>query len=213
MEEFAAKLAAERLSPRDTPANHVVDAVLTAAALAQHDAVREKKLRPVTRKALDRIWDLQRGDGSWNWVKLGEPPSEIDDHFGVTTAAIAVGTAPDRYADTPQARKGLQRIRRYLLEHPPANMHQRTMLLLAAGCVEGLLSDEQRKQTVADLFALQQPDGGWAMAGLGDWKRKDGAPRTARPAMATARALPSTPCGAAAALRPTTRASIKACSG
>ena len=91
-------------------------------------------------------------------------------------AAIAVGTAPDRYADTPQARKGLDRIRRYLREHPPANMHQRAMLLLAAGCVAGLLSGEQLKQSVADLFALQQPDGGWAMAGLADWKRKDGGP-------------------------------------
>jgi squalene-hopene/tetraprenyl-beta-curcumene cyclase len=55
-------------------------------------------------------------------------------------------------------------------------MHQRAMLLLAAGCVEGLLTDEQIKQTVADLLALQRPDGGWAMASLGDWKRVDGVP-------------------------------------
>ena len=73
---------------------------------------------PFTRKVLDRIWDLQGEDGGWNWVKKGSPPSEIDDHFGVTTAAIAVGTAPDRYADTPQAHKGLDRIRHYLREHP-----------------------------------------------------------------------------------------------
>ena len=176
VEEFAAKLAGEKLSPRETPAGHVAEAVMTAAVLVQHDAVTEKKLLPLTRKVLDRIWDLQRDDGSWNWVKKGIPPSESDDHFGVTTAAIAVGTAPDRYADTPQARKGLERIRRYLREHTPANMQQRAMLLLAAGCVEGLLTGEQLKQSVADLFALQQPDGGWAMAGLGDWKRKDGGP-------------------------------------
>ena len=116
---------------------------MTAAVLAQHDAATRRKLHPLTRKALDRIWDLQRDDGGWNWVKKNQPPSEIDDHFGVTMAAIGVGMAPDRYADTPQARKGLDRIRHYLREHPPATMHQRGMLLLAAGCVEGLLTGAQ----------------------------------------------------------------------
>jgi squalene-hopene/tetraprenyl-beta-curcumene cyclase len=175
LEEFAAKLAVTKLSPRETPPLRTAEAVLTAAVLAQYDAA-QGKLLPLTRKTLDRVWDLQRDDGGWNWVKIGSPPSEIDDHFGVTTAAIAVGTAPESYADTPQARKGLDRIRRYLREHPPANMHQRAMLLLAAGCVEGLLTGQQTRQSVADLFALQQPDGGWAMAGLADWKRVDGAP-------------------------------------
>jgi squalene-hopene/tetraprenyl-beta-curcumene cyclase len=176
MEEFAATLAEEKLSPRETPSLRVSQAVMTAAVLAQYDAVIPRKLTPTTRKVLDRIWDLQRDDGSWNWVKQGTPPSEIDDHFGVTMAAIGVGTAPDRYADTPRARKGLERICRYLSEHPPTTMHQRGMLLLAAGCVKGLLTKEQCKQTIADLFALQQSDGGWAMASLGDWKRADGAP-------------------------------------
>jgi hypothetical protein len=42
-----------------------------------------------------------------------------------------------------------------------------------------LLDDASRRQTRADLFALQRPDGGWAMASLGDstWKRKDGTPQ------------------------------------
>ena len=176
LEAFAARLAVEKLSPRDTPAIRVSEAVMTAAVLAQHDAATQSKLQPATRKALDRIWDLQRADGGWNWVKQNEPPSEVDDHFGVTMAAIGVGTAPDRYVDTPPARQGLDRIRQYLREHPPTTMHQRGMLLLAAGCVEGLLTKEQSMQTIADLFALQQPDGGWAMAGLGDWKRLDGGP-------------------------------------
>ena len=174
LEEFAAKLAAEKFSPRETPALRVSEAVMTASVLAQHDAVAQGKLLPLTRNALDRIWDLQRDDGGWNWVKINEPPSGIDDHFGATMAAIGVGTAADHYADTPQARKGLDGIRRYLREHPPATMHQRGMLLLAAAGVEGLLTQEQVQQTIADLFALQLPDGGWAMSGLGDWKRVDG---------------------------------------
>jgi squalene-hopene/tetraprenyl-beta-curcumene cyclase len=149
---------------------------MTAAVLAQHDALTEKTLRPATRKILDRIWDLQRDDGGWNWVKLNEPPSEIDDHFGVTMAAIAVGAAPEHYAGTAPARKGLERIRGYLRQHLPENMHQRALLLLAASYVQGILSDEQAKQAAGDLLALQHADGGWSMASLGDWKRKDGAP-------------------------------------
>jgi squalene-hopene/tetraprenyl-beta-curcumene cyclase len=176
LDEFAAGLAGARLDPKETPPLRVSQVVMAAAVLAQHDAATQNKLRPLTRKTLDRIWDLQREDGAWNWVKKNQPPSEIDEHFGVTMAAIGVGMAPDRYADTPQARKGLDRIRRYLREHPPATMHQRAMLLLAAGYVDGLLTDEQRRQTVADLFALQRADGGWATASLAAWKRVDGVP-------------------------------------
>jgi squalene-hopene/tetraprenyl-beta-curcumene cyclase len=174
LEQFAAEIAAAKLNSDEKP-GRVTDAVMTAAVLAQNDAATGGKLHPLTRKALDRIWDLQQEDGGWNWVKKNEPPSESDDHFGVTTAAIGVATAPDGYADMPQARAGLERIRRYLRGHPPATMHQRAMLLLAAAHLDGLLSDQQVQQTVTDLFALQRPEGGWSMAGLGDWKRVDGA--------------------------------------
>jgi len=37
-------------------------------------------------------------------------------------------------------------------------------------------NDRQRWQK--ELLDLQLPDGGWATAGLGDWKRKDGSAQT-----------------------------------
>ena len=37
-------------------------------------------------------------------------------------------------------------------------------------------NDQQRWQK--ELLDLQLPDGGWATAGLGDWKRKDGSAQT-----------------------------------
>jgi len=37
-------------------------------------------------------------------------------------------------------------------------------------------NDRQRWQK--ELLGLQLPDGGWATAGLGDWKRKDGSAQT-----------------------------------
>ena len=120
------------------------------------------------------MWTLQRKDGGWNWVKINQPPSEVDDHFGVTMAAIGAGVAPDEYANTPAARKGLDNIRHYLRKHPPATMHNRAMLMWASTYVDGLMTDADRRQTINDLFALQQPDGGWGLATLGDWKRCDG---------------------------------------
>ena len=175
LQRSAAKSVAEKLGP-DDKANRVTAAVMTAVTLAQHDAAAGG-LQPLTRKALDRIWDLQRADGGWNWIKQNEAPSGIDDHFGVTMAAIGVAAAPDGYAGTPQARSGLDGVRRYLYAHPPATMHQRAMLLLAAAHVEGLMSRHEMQQAADDLLSLQQPDGGWAMAGLGDWKRLDGEPQ------------------------------------
>ena len=177
---LALELSVDKL-PTATPAGtnppplRIADAVMTAAALALHDASTTGTLHPQTRKALDRMWDLQRDEGHWDWSKANEAPSAIDDHFGVTMAAFATGIAPDDYASTPQARQGLEKIRAYVRSHPPTTIHQRAMLLLASTAC-GLLTDDQLRQTVAELFALQHLDGGWAMASLADWKRKDGTP-------------------------------------
>jgi len=175
LEEIAGKWATVKMNPK-TPSLRASQIVMAAAVLAQDDAITTGKLHPLTLKLFDWVWDLQQEDGGWNWAKKNQAPSEIDDHFGVTMAAIGVGVAPDHYAETPQARKGLEGIRRYLREHPPATMHQRCMLLLAAASISGLINNEEAQRTVADLFALQRPDGGWAMPGLGNWQRVDDVP-------------------------------------
>ncbi len=46
----------------------------------------------------DIMWTVQREDGGWRWPDCDYAPMEIDDHFGVTLAALAVGIAPDDYA-------------------------------------------------------------------------------------------------------------------
>jgi len=178
LEKWTADLAGLQLNEASKP-QKIAEAVMTGAVLAQHDAATSGKLQPISRQALDLLWQVQQKDGGYNWLKLNDPPSEIDNHFGATMAAIGTGLAPDGYADTPAAHTGLEKIRSYLRAHPPEHMHQRAMLLLADHCVGGLMTDESRRQTVSDLFALQRPDGGWAMASLGDgtWKRKDRTPQ------------------------------------
>jgi squalene-hopene/tetraprenyl-beta-curcumene cyclase len=160
-------------NPRQTDYS-VTEAVMVASILAQNDAATTGKLHPSTRKALDRIWAAQREDGGWTWMKNNEPPSEIDDQYGVAMAAIGVGIAPDGYSKTLTAQKGLEKIRQYFRNNPPANMHHRAMRLLASLQIDGIMSEAERAEVVAGLFSLQKPDGGWGLATLGNWKRSDG---------------------------------------
>jgi squalene-hopene/tetraprenyl-beta-curcumene cyclase len=177
LERFSAELAALKLNDTSHP-RKIAQTVMTGAALAQHDAATGGKLAPVSREALDRMWQVQQKDGGYNWLKpRGAPPSAVDDHFGATMAAFGAGVAPDGYASTPAARAGLEKLRAWLRAHPSQTMHQRAMLLLADRVAGGLLNEPGRRRTVADLLALQRPDGGWAMGSLANWKRDDGTPQ------------------------------------
>ena len=88
-------------------------------------------------------------------------------------SAIAVGLAPDQYAQTDAARRGLAGLKTYFKKNPPAMAHHRAMLLWAGSYLGELQTDDERKATIKELFKLQKADGGWNVATLGDWKRAD----------------------------------------
>jgi squalene-hopene/tetraprenyl-beta-curcumene cyclase len=150
------------------------EVVATAVTLAYNDEATSGKLHPLSRRALDAMWKLQRADGAWNWLKCDWPPYEHDDYYGATFAALGVGVAPDGYQETPQARQGLDKLRKYFRDNPPPSLHHRAMLLWASIRVQGLMSSSERESTIKDLLELQRPDGGWNLPSLGDWKRHDG---------------------------------------
>jgi squalene-hopene/tetraprenyl-beta-curcumene cyclase len=150
------------------------EVVATASALAMNDAATTGKLHARSREALDRVWTVQRPDGSFDWLKCGWPPYEYDDYYGAIVAALGAGHAPEGYALTPGARAGLERLRAYFSKNPPPNLHHQTMLLWASTRLDGLMTDEERNATIARLRKLQRADGGWNLPSLGDWKRRDG---------------------------------------
>jgi squalene-hopene/tetraprenyl-beta-curcumene cyclase len=152
------------------------EVVATAVTLALNDAATTGKLHPMSRKALDRIWTLQQPDGSWKWLKCGWPPYEHDDYYGAVFAALGVGAAPDGYARSEAAKAGLEKLRAYLTKTAPPDLHHKTFLLWASTKLDGLMPAAERESTVAQLRALQRPDGGWSLPSLGDWKRRDGEP-------------------------------------
>ena len=152
------------------------EVVATAGVLAVYDSLTTGKLHPVTRQALDRMWTVQRKDGTWNWLKEDYPPFEFDDYFGVVFAAMVLGMAPDNYAQGESAREGLGRLRQYLNHEAPPNLHHRTWLLWASTKLDGLMTAEQRQGAMKELLALQREDGGWSLPSFADWKGDDGKP-------------------------------------
>ena len=153
--------------------------IVVGTGLTLNDAQTTGKLSDVAREVLDILWTVQLADGGWKWPHCDYAPLEIDDHYGVTLAALTVGIAPGGYAETRRLARA-SKLRTYLKNNPPKSLHHRAMIAWCSIRVDGIATPEQRKQTLAELLALQLDDGGWSTAGfLKDWKvlaRKDGQP-------------------------------------
>jgi squalene-hopene/tetraprenyl-beta-curcumene cyclase len=152
------------------------EVVATAVTLALNDAATTGTLHPLTRRALDRMWTLQKPGGAWDWIKCDWPPLEHDDYYGAVFAAVGVGHAPEGYARSESAQPGLARLRGYLHENRPPDLHHATYLLWAAQKLDGLMMADAQAQAIARLRDRQRGDGGWSLPSLGDWKRRDGTP-------------------------------------
>jgi squalene-hopene/tetraprenyl-beta-curcumene cyclase len=150
------------------------EVLLTAFALASHDATTTKKLSPAAKIALDKSWTLQKADGSWKWPKCDWPPLEHDDYYGVVFMALTAGIAPEEYAKTEQAQKALDGIREYLKKHEAPDLHHRATLLWASQKIDGLLNESQQKKIVEELLTKQRKDGGWSLPSLGTYQRRTG---------------------------------------
>ncbi len=147
--------------------------VATAAALAFTDSRTTGSLHERTKAALDRIWTVQKKTGEWDWLKCDWPPLEHDDYYGAVLAAVAVGVAPDKYAEGDSAKEGLAKLKAYLKKTPAPDLHHKAMLLWANSLLHDLMTVDDAKAAIAELVKLQHPDGGWSLPSLGDYKRRD----------------------------------------
>ncbi|MCA9134692.1 MAG: terpene cyclase/mutase family protein [Planctomycetales bacterium] len=155
--------------------------VVVASGLTFNDVQTTGKLSQVARDVLDMMWTVQREDGGWKWPDCNYAPMEIDEHFGVTLAALTVGIAPDGYAETETAQKGLDKLRTFFQNNPPKSLHHRAMIAWCSKRVGGIATAEERAAILEELLAQQLPDGAWSTAGfLTDWAgldEADGPPR------------------------------------
>lgn len=145
--------------------------IVLATGLTFNDLQITGELSDKGRDALDLIWTTQREDGGWRWPDCDYAPMEIDEHYGVTLAALTVGIAPDNYSETPAAQEGIEKLLTFLENDPPKSLHHRAMLAWSSIRIPAIASEAQRKKTLEELLALQLPDGGWSTSGfLTDWE-------------------------------------------
>ncbi len=153
--------------------------VATAFALAFNDAQQTAKLHPATQAALERMWEVQRKSGEWNWLKCDWPPLEHDNYYGSTLAALAIGYAPGDAAKSVATKAGIAKLKTYFQKTAPPDLHHRAMLLWASTKLDGLLTAEEQKKTIASLREKQNQDGGWCLPALGNYTRHDDSPNPA----------------------------------
>jgi hypothetical protein len=170
--------------PRKTQESRGTEAVLNALVLARYDA-SQGHLRAITRDALATMWKMQLTAGpeagAWDWLNFHNSPWEADEsqYWGATLAAIAVGMAPDNYHNSPEIQPQLEHLRAYLKDHYTAQpLMNRIVLLWASGTIPGLFTPQAKRTLFADIAASQSADGGWSMAKLGNFQRRDKTPES-----------------------------------
>jgi squalene-hopene/tetraprenyl-beta-curcumene cyclase len=150
-----------------------VEAVLNAFVLTAYDT-SASGTSAHTRAAMTRLWQVQRGDGAWDWFNFGLEPYEAPDSvfYGASLAALAAGSDAGRRASadaTGQA--GIERLTKYFRStYASQRLFNRTWALLASTRLTGILTPEDRAALLAELRSRQRADGGWSLNSLGPWR-------------------------------------------
>jgi hypothetical protein len=137
-----------------------------------------------TRQAFSNMWATQLKDGpqkgSWEWINFGMEPWESDrsPYLGAALAAIAVGAVPGTLyvggSTDPAVQERIGSLREYLKgRYEAQNLHNKVWMLWASSRLDGLLTHGQKDQLIEQIVAKQQADGGWSVASLGDYARKE----------------------------------------
>jgi hypothetical protein len=152
--------------------SRATEAVLNAVILADADS-RAGGLGEDTRAAFDHMWALQQTagprSGAWPWLQFGLDPWEGHgaEYFGAALAALAIGTAPERYAALPAIQPRVALLRAYLeREYANQPLSNRAALLWASTRLPGLLDEPRRARLIGDLYGMQRSDGGWSLESL-----------------------------------------------
>ncbi len=162
-----------------TSESRAIESVMNALVLSRRDAVAGK-MSDETRTAFDVMWALQMKtgpeSGSWTWLNFKMDPWESPNspYFGASMAALAIGSAPEGYVNSPDIAERLKALRAYFQrQHSTVSLLNQLYGVWASSRVPDLLTAEQRRATIDAAFALQQPDGGWSTVALGSYKRSD----------------------------------------
>jgi len=162
-----------------TSESRAIESVMNALVLSRRDAPAGK-LTDDARTAFDVMWALQMKTGpeagAWTWLNFKMDPWESPNspYFGASMAALAIGSAPGEYLNSPENAERVKALRGYFQrQHDSVSMVSQLYGLWASGRLPDLFTAEQRRATIDAAFALQQPDGGWSTVALGSYTRMD----------------------------------------
>lgn len=163
------------------------ESVLNAVMLSSYDS-RIGHLSGTARLAFSNAWALQTPSGSdagaWVWQNFDYTPweSKESQYHWAALMAVAVATAPANYRNDPAIANHLHLLLGYLQSHFDAQpLLNKVVALRAAAYFADLLTQPQRVALLNQLSTLQRPDGGWSLADLGTWQRRDKTPLETRP--------------------------------
>jgi hypothetical protein len=161
------------------------ESVLNAVILLSYDS---RHLDDTTRLALDNAWALQSKSGpdagAWVWQNFDYTPweSKESEYHWAALLAEAVASAPDNYRNDPKIVGNLAALRVYLAGHYENQpLLNKIVVLWASAQFPGLLTPPQRKKLLQDIYGRQRVDGGWSLADLGTWERRDHTPLENKP--------------------------------
>ncbi len=182
--EMAPFYSDEKYGKGKAAESRATEAVLNVVILASYDAA-QGQLRPITRKAFDEVWALQEADGplagGWKWqdFHLGPWESTESGYQGAALLMVEAVHLPGGFAQEPETREHLDRLRDYLRRNYAAQPLVNQLYILWASAKEpGLLTRPERKTLMEALRTRQQADGGFRTSALDVRERVD---HTAQP--------------------------------
>ena len=163
------------------------ESVLNAVILTNYD-MPKRHLGELTRTAYAHAWALQSKTGpdagAWAWQNFDYTPweSKESQYHWAAVLAVTIGKAPDGYRKDAGIQENLKLLAGYLESHYEEQpLVNKVAALWASEWFPGIMTKAQCRQLLAELTAKQRRDGGWSMADLGTWTRRDGTPLDTRP--------------------------------
>ena len=162
------------------------ESVLNAIILASYDA-GQTNLSERARMGFDNAWALQSKTGpdagAWVWQNFGLAPweSKESQYHWAAMIAVAAGKAPAHYRDDARIAENLRLLTGYLRSHYDEQpLVNQVIAMWAERYFPALMTTVQKHELVERVNRLQHSDGGWSLAELGSWKRRDNTPLETR---------------------------------
>ena len=131
--------------------------------------------------AFDHLWAQQEQTGelkgAWLWLNFGLQPWAWDDapFFGAALAAVAVGSAPEGYASTPDVQPQLELLRGYFARHYAQQpLVNRDVALGIRRKCRASSTKSGRSPSSANCSRNSGRTAAGGLSSLGQWERRDG---------------------------------------